>query len=309
MGGLAILRTASRANCRILTFHSFRKQDQRNLDLLCREMTRSFSPLPLSEIVEGLSRGKLPPNSLTVTVDDGYRSYLEFGHEIFQRHKIPVTVYAVSGFADGRLWLWPDQVEFALQHSELTSLESQITPGVLCSLRLSDQASRLASTSKLTEELKLVEDEVREAYLARLPAMFGVAIPPTPPPDRAAMSWNELRAVASDGVEIGCHTDTHPILSRVTSSSKLEQEIAGSKAILEANLGRPVRHFCYPNGRLMDISPQSANLVRNAGFDSAMTTVPGLNAPGTDIQNLKRISFDSYTDRHYGAELLAGLHL
>jgi peptidoglycan/xylan/chitin deacetylase (PgdA/CDA1 family) len=59
-------------------------------------------------------------------------------------------------------------------------------------------------------------------------------IPSTPPPAYAAMSWKELRAVASDGVEIGCHTDTHPILSRVASITRLEKEIKDSKAILEA---------------------------------------------------------------------------
>jgi peptidoglycan/xylan/chitin deacetylase (PgdA/CDA1 family) len=71
-----------------------------------------LQPISLSALIESLREGKLPPNSLTITVDDGYRSYLEFGHEIFQRHKLPVTIYAVSGFADGRLWLWPDQVEY-----------------------------------------------------------------------------------------------------------------------------------------------------------------------------------------------------
>jgi hypothetical protein len=70
-----------------------------------------------------------------------------------------------------------------------------------------------------------------------------------------------------------------------------------------------VRHFCYPNGRPIDISEQAANLVRSAGFDSAMTTSSGLNAPTADLQRLKRISFDSYTDPRYGAELLASLHL
>ena len=67
------------------------------------------------------------------------------------------------------------------------------------------------------------------------------------------MSWDELRAAASEGVEIGCHTETHPILSRLSNRLELEREIRGAKEHLEECLGFDVRHFCYPNGHPIDI--------------------------------------------------------
>jgi peptidoglycan/xylan/chitin deacetylase (PgdA/CDA1 family) len=123
------------------------------------------------------------------------------------------------------------------------------------------------------------------------------------------MNWEELKAIASDGVEIGCHSATHPILSRVSSPLKLESEIRGAKELLESRLGFPVRHFCYPNGRAIDIGTAAANLVRDAGFISATTTTWGMNPIQMDPMCIRRLPFSSDTDYRYGAELLAGLHL
>jgi peptidoglycan/xylan/chitin deacetylase (PgdA/CDA1 family) len=123
------------------------------------------------------------------------------------------------------------------------------------------------------------------------------------------MTFDELRAVAADGVEIGCHTETHPILSRVASPSKLEREICGAKDFLESRLGRPVNHFCYPNGRAIDISAAAAAMVRKAGYLSATTTTWGMNPVQIDPMGIRRIPFSGDTSPQYGAELLAGLHL
>jgi peptidoglycan/xylan/chitin deacetylase (PgdA/CDA1 family) len=123
------------------------------------------------------------------------------------------------------------------------------------------------------------------------------------------MNWDELRAIAADGVEIGCHTATHPILSRIASPVKLEQETRGAKEILECRLRQPVKHFCYPNGRAIDIGDDAANAVRKAGFISATTTSWGMNPVDADPMWIRRIPFSGDTTPQYGAELLAGMHL
>ena len=63
------------------------------------------------------------------------------------------------------------------------------------------------------------------------------------------MSWDDLRAVASEGVEVGCHTETHAILSQIAQPSELDREIRGAKEKLEQRLGMPVAHFSYPTAR------------------------------------------------------------
>lgn len=310
MGGLGIFRRTRRRYSRVLMFHSFDEGDQANLDSICGEITKSYQPVSLNNIVDA-ARGNsaLPDNVVTVTVDDAYRSYLTWGHPVFRRHKIPVTVFAVAGFSDGTLWLWPDQIEFALEHTNRTSIRAELQPGKVLEFDLSSPASRSAATSQLNEALKLIPDHDRLAFIAGLESLTGVSIQPYPPANRAAMSWDELRAIAADGVEIGCHTETHPILSRVASPEKLEREIRGAKEFLESRLWLPVNHFCYPNGRAIDIGAAAAALVRDAGFISATTTTWGLNpVPGNPME-IQRIPFSGDTNPQYGAELLAGLHL
>ncbi len=59
------------------------------------------------------------------------------------------------------------------------------------------------------------------------------------------------RAVAADllaaGMEIGSHTVTHPILTRVPTE-QVHTELRESKARLEEHIDRPVDAFCYPAG-------------------------------------------------------------
>ncbi len=105
------------------------------------------------------------------------------------------------------------------------------------------------------------------------------------------MTWDELRAIAADGVEIGCHTETHPILSRVASPEKLEREIRGAKEFLESRLSLPVNHFCYPNGRAIDIGAAAAGMVRKAGYTSATTTTWGMNPVKADPMAIRRLPF------------------
>jgi peptidoglycan/xylan/chitin deacetylase (PgdA/CDA1 family) len=273
MGGLAALRYANRRKFGILAFHSFSAANRANVEAMCAHVTAHFEPLSLSQIVTALQQGnELPDRAVAVTVDDGYRNYLEDGHPIFLRHKIPVTLFAVSGFAAGRLWLWPDQLEHK-------------------------------AAADLIEKLKLAPNEERLAFMA------SIDIPQTPPPHRAAMNWDELRAIAADGVEIGCHTESHPILTRLSSALELENEIKGAKESLEQNLGFPIRHFCYPNGKAPDFDDNVVAAVRAAGYESAVTCVWGLNATSADPLRLQRLPFDSSLDFHYAVELLAGLHL
>jgi peptidoglycan/xylan/chitin deacetylase (PgdA/CDA1 family) len=309
LGGLALLRRMHRREFRVLMFHAFPESDRANVETICGHLARHFEPVSLSTIVDAIESGKpLPDNALTVTIDDGYKSYLTDGHPVFRRHRIPVTMFAVAGFSDGRLWLWPDQVRFCLEHTARTSLRAELGPGKTFDLDLSSAAAKSAALDKLLEALKTVPNHTRLTFIAGLGPSCGVELPAAPPPRDKPMTWDELRAAASDGVEIGCHTETHPILSRIPVP-ELDREIKGAKALMEQRLGFPVHHFCYPNGRSIDIGPDAVACVRAAGFRSAVTTTWGLNTPDIDLLSIRRVPFDSSLSPRYGAETLAGLHM
>jgi len=87
---------------------------------------------------------------------------------------------------------------------------------------------------------------------------------------------------------------------------ELRDEIAGSKARIESELGRPVLHFCYPNGKMRDIGPVAAEAVRAAGMRTAVTAEPGLNQVHQDAFLLNRIGADPGHEDLYFQRGLAG---
>jgi len=303
LGGLAILRRHAKQRPGIPVFHAFSEATGANVEAFCQHLTRHFEPVSLSTLVSGAA---LPGNAMSVTIDDGYRNFLQHGHPIFRRHRIPTTLYAVSGFADGRLWLWPDQIVFGLKHTPHRSLRVEANAcGQPFDLVLTTEKERATSATALTEALKLVPDAQRLRFLSGWGALCGVEIPVNAPPEHAAMTWEELRAVSAEGVEVGCHTETHPILSRIPSQN-LDREIGGAQTEIEQRLHLPVRHFCYPNGRPIDVNEAAVTSVREAGFASAVTCSWGFNSAIEKPFQLSRLPLDSTLAPAYQAEVLAG---
>jgi peptidoglycan/xylan/chitin deacetylase (PgdA/CDA1 family) len=62
------------------------------------------------------------------------------------------------------------------------------------------------------------------------------------------MSWDELRALADAGWEVGSHTRSHPRLNEVADDAALDDELAGSRAACEEAMGRPCESIAYPYG-------------------------------------------------------------
>src|SRR5205823_4829977 len=61
------------------------------------------------------------------------------------------------------------------------------------------------------------------------------------------MTWDDLRAVAGDGWEVGAHTCSHPRLTRL-GDAELHAQLEGSRRTCEAELGRPCASLAYPYG-------------------------------------------------------------
>jgi peptidoglycan/xylan/chitin deacetylase (PgdA/CDA1 family) len=74
------------------------------------------------------------------------------------------------------------------------------------------------------------------------------------------------------GIEIASHTVDHADLARMSFGSATYQ-VGQSKRWLEQLLGHPVLDFAYPSGKF---NPQTILAVREAGYDTAVTTQDSL---------------------------------
>lgn len=94
------------------------------------------------------------------------------------------------------------------------------------------------------------------------------AYPDVPPQAYQYLSWNELRLLQSQGIEIGSHTCTHPLLDQLDYAIQAH-EVQQSKVQLEAQLRTEIASFCYPAGHFTD---DTLALVRMAGYRQAVVT-------------------------------------
>jgi peptidoglycan/xylan/chitin deacetylase (PgdA/CDA1 family) len=99
------------------------------------------------------------------------------------------------------------------------------------------------------------------------------------------LSWEQLLQMVGQGHEIGAHTVHHPKLHQLPVE-EVRREVFQCKSDLEARLKVPVASFAYPRGHY---TPVVKELVRAAGFTSAVTIHEGTLGPAFDPFELPRI--------------------
>jgi colanic acid/amylovoran biosynthesis glycosyltransferase len=111
------------------------------------------------------------------------------------------------------------------------------------------------------------------------------------PSENQVLSWDELRALATDGVSLGAHTHSHAALTRLPLA-EASAEITRSRDEIHEHTGiRPVA-FAYPFG---DHNREVAACARDAGFAFAVTCLDGPNYRGGDPMLLRRINITQRT--------------
>lgn len=275
-GAFAPFRWANRGNILILMYHRFgegaAKISAEKFELHLKYLKENHRVLSLAEMVEYSQNSKtLPPNSVVITIDDGYRDAYEIAFPLLKKFGFAATVYAITDFLDDKCWLWTDLMRYVLLNTQ-------------CDLQ-----NRLETAAQINTNLKKLPNEEKTAKIKEFAKDFGVEIPALPPPEFAPMNWTQAREMDVENVSIESHTVTHPILPNI-SADALDFELQTSKKRLEEVLNRRVEHFCYPNGSL---NKNVEKAVEKAGYKSATTTEYGFNNLQTERLLLKRIDAQS----------------
>ena len=83
------------------------------------------------------------------------------------------------------------------------------------------------------------------------------------------------------------------------------EEIVGSKEDLERGLDRPVAAFSYPYGGAADYTTATAAIVKEAGFRSACSNIPGQVSRGADVFALPRVHVHDWEGETFSRQLSA----
>lgn len=219
--------------------------------------------------------GEAPPlrHPVVFTIDDGYREHAEIACPLFAEFDCPVTTFVATGFLDGALWFWWDQVQYVFTRSQRRSIELDLH-GRGVRYELTDRTARVAASDHFTGLCTAMPEPGKLAAIARLAVLAEVELPAVPPPSFAPMSWDQLRSCERQGMTFAPHTVTHPVLAR-TDDQQARVEIEGSWQRLREEASLPVPIFAYPNGQPGDFGEREYRIMREVGIRGAVTGVAG----------------------------------
>lgn len=258
-----------------------------------------FTVLPLGPAIEMLYAGNLPSRAMAITFDDGYADNEELAAPILASLGLTATFFISTGFLDGGC-MWNDRVIEAVRSCETAELD--LSAAGLGKFPLSSYVDRGRAVSAILSGIKHFEPTQRTSATDGVVAAAGGRPAPSP-----MMQSDQLRRLRKLGMDIGAHTVTHPILTRLDPRAASD-EMANSKRELEGILGESVDLFAYPNGVPgQDYASSHALMARECGFRAAVSTAWGAASARSDRFQLPRFAPWDRTRLRYGARLLHNL--
>jgi peptidoglycan/xylan/chitin deacetylase (PgdA/CDA1 family) len=243
---------------------------------------RHYRVVSLRQMTEELEDPKAQDQSVVVTFDDGYLGTYTDAFPVLKDYAIPATVYLTSGAVESGELAWYDKIFLRFQHAPS---ELRVTLDVPTTFRLTDFTSRVDAATAVVMYLRTLPDTERQRWCES----FEKTIPLRNDELRGSMmNWDQARKMCRAGISFGCHTMTHPVLSRLTPAA-LQQEIAESKWLIENRLDIEVDAFAFPFGKPKDCGSLGSAELSIVGLRTAMTTILGINEPGQDKFRLRRM--------------------
>ena len=221
----------------------------------------------------------LPPRSVLITFDDGYRDFRANAWPVLKARRLPVVVFIPTAFpGDPTRWFWWDRLHHAL--GATAQRETQLSDG--SRVRLDTPVDRDRAFAELRARAKSMEHEQALEWVNGICDRLGIPPPPSP-----VMDWSEIRALAAEGVRFASHTRTHPLLTRIPVD-EVRRELVAARTDLERELGTTPTAIAYPAGAVDD---QGVRVAREVGYGLGFTTVRGVNPLGiADPLRLRRIN-------------------
>jgi len=237
-----------------------------------RTFRRYGQPCSLLDLIHPSS---LPRNPVMVTLDDGYANNYDLAFPLLKKYQIPVTIFLTTGFIDRRTLLWVDWLEGILAGTDQDHVTLNIAEKPM-SLDLSSAPARQQSAVQLKALLKRQPIAEIHASLRHLQNVLHCSYGwDQVPASRQPLSWPQIREMQASGlVTFGGHTHSHLILAQSTLEAQ-QREIISAKQRIEKELGEFCPLFAYPNGKPEDYTPQTIDLLKQCGYQLAVTTELG----------------------------------
>ena len=252
----------------------------------------NYNVISLSSYIDALINNKDTYKSIVFTVDDGYRNFYLNAYEVFKEYGYPATVFITSDFIEGKLFFWWDTIEYVINHSSKKEINLSIVN--FDKINIKDADRKAISISDVVDYCKTLKNYDKLALIKELVDEMEVDISDQPQNEYAPLKWGEICEMKEHGIEFYPHTKTHPIISKMPLTQKIE-ELAVPKKIIEDKLGTNANIFCYPNGEANDFDEETISVLKSLNYIAAVTGTPGLDNTNdkTDMYRIRRFGLTS----------------
>ena len=192
---------------------------------------------------------------VNISFDDGYCDVYDYAFPIFKKYNIPFTIYLVGNFPLGTSDLWWIQLE-------------QLVKG--------DNVTFENLMKRIYQSDKNMRDLMHDITTSNPDFQLCKAL---------TLSWGQLSEMIESGLcTIGCHTMTHPGLTRIPESEIL-YELTESKRVIESHLHISIKHFSYPHSMENHVIQE---LLKKTGYETATMGYGGTIRKGDNLYKINR---------------------
>ena len=224
-----------------------------------------------------------------LTFDGGYKDIITSAYPVLSRHGVPFTVYLPTAFPDGIGEAWWLALERVIAQERRISL---VMGREERHFNVARTAEKYQLYDFLSGWLHSLEPVDQSAAIKDLCTRYAIDLAGLS--REASLNWRDLATLTADPlVTLGGATVNFPVLSNIKDAAALREMTMG-RAVVESALQRDVRHFAYPFGDRKSWQRRHMAMAEEAGFVSAVSTIPGVVEPAghTPLLALPRISWD-----------------
>ncbi len=277
------------------------------LDRLLRRLKDSaLDVISLNEMHARYISGDFKRRFVCITFDDGYKDLMRWAYPLLRKYRLPFALYIPTSFPDrlGELW-WLALEAVIAQNSRIGMVINGDARFFECgSVRekraLYDEIYGYLRSMKSEDDLRRVVRDLAARHSVDMAAFCR----------DLCMEWQDIIDLAADPlVTIGAHTVNHNMLKKMTDESAVRAEMAMSRTVLEATLGKRPEHLAYPVGDPTSAGPREFRIAAELGFKTAVTTRPGVlfKAHRDHLTALPRISVNGdFQQQRYLEVLMSG---
>ena len=251
-----------------------------DFDMQLSILKKFFRVMRLTDALALLREKNLPDRAVAITFDDGYSDNATVALPILRKYGLSATFFIATDYVDGSN-MWNDVIIEAIRGTSRPSINVN---GISDrKIHLHTVQDKQAAISHLIPLCKHLDGQDRNKVVADIAKATGGFVQ-----DTLMLSESQLKTLDASGMDIGAHTRSHPILAK-QSDKEAQDEIVGSRKVLESLLSANIDLFAYPNGVPNgDFTQRHAKMVEAAGFSAAVTTAPGAARANSDFFQLPR---------------------